>query len=140
MGLDMYLRRFQRVDTSPRTEEHEEVGYWRKANAIHRWFVENVQGGEDDCDYHREVTSDDLIALRDICSDVIETIHAEDGSLIADCVYASDHLPTQGGFFFGPTEYEEDYIDGLKQTIAICNRVLETTDFNRQMIFYVSSW
>ena len=20
-----------------------EVGYWRKANAIHRWFVENVQ-------------------------------------------------------------------------------------------------
>ena len=25
----------------------EEVGYWRKANQIHRWFVENVQKGED---------------------------------------------------------------------------------------------
>ena len=31
----------------------EEAGYWRKANAIHRWFVENVQKGEDDCrDYY----------------------------------------------------------------------------------------
>jgi hypothetical protein len=24
------------------------VGYWRKANAIHRWFVEHVQDGNDD--------------------------------------------------------------------------------------------
>ena len=27
----------------------ERIGYWRKANQIHNWFVENVQGGEDDC-------------------------------------------------------------------------------------------
>lgn len=27
----------------------EEVGYWRKANAIHGWFVDNVQKGNDDC-------------------------------------------------------------------------------------------
>ena len=27
----------------------EEVGYWRKANAIHKWFVDNVQDGNDDC-------------------------------------------------------------------------------------------
>ena len=23
------------------------VGYWRKANAIHNWFVQNVQDGEE---------------------------------------------------------------------------------------------
>jgi len=23
--------------------------YWRKANQIHNWFVDNVQGGDDDC-------------------------------------------------------------------------------------------
>ena len=28
----------------------EMVGYWRKQNAIHNWFVENVQDGIDDCD------------------------------------------------------------------------------------------
>jgi hypothetical protein len=27
----------------------EEVACWRKANAIHRWFVENVQHGEKNC-------------------------------------------------------------------------------------------
>src|SRR5210317_2053350 len=27
----------------------EEVGYWRKANHIHKWFVDNCQDGEDDC-------------------------------------------------------------------------------------------
>jgi hypothetical protein len=32
------------------SEISERVGCWRKANHIHRWFVENVQGGEDDCD------------------------------------------------------------------------------------------
>ena len=25
------------------------VGYWRKANAIHNWFVQNVQDGRDEC-------------------------------------------------------------------------------------------
>jgi hypothetical protein len=27
----------------------EEVACWRKANAIHQWFVGNVQRGKDDC-------------------------------------------------------------------------------------------
>ena len=26
-----------------------ELAYWRKANAIHGWFVKNVQEGNDDC-------------------------------------------------------------------------------------------
>ena len=25
------------------------AGYWRKANHIHQWFVENIQDGNDDC-------------------------------------------------------------------------------------------
>ena len=31
------------------SEITEEVGYWRKANQIHNWFVANVQDGEDKC-------------------------------------------------------------------------------------------
>lgn len=26
----------------------QEIGYWRKANHIHKWFVDKVQGGDDD--------------------------------------------------------------------------------------------
>ena len=60
MGLDMYLkaRRYLRYDDDRRnslreefkvpdgwetTEISFEVGYWRKANAIHKWFVDNIQ-------------------------------------------------------------------------------------------------
>ena len=60
MGLDMYLSRRLKDNT-----EHE-VMYWRKANAIHKWFVDNVQGGEDDCREY-PVSNDQLIELRDTC-------------------------------------------------------------------------
>ena len=31
------------------THIEEEIGYWRKANQIHNWFVNNVQNGNDNC-------------------------------------------------------------------------------------------
>ena len=34
MGLDMYLT------LKRKGHDDEEVGYWRKANAVHRWFSE----------------------------------------------------------------------------------------------------
>ena len=73
MGLDMYLNRKTFVGAqyehrnvkgcielekngkpipivlSRVSEIVESVGYWRKANAIHQWFVDNVQHGVDDC-------------------------------------------------------------------------------------------
>ena len=54
MGLDMYLIRGTWED------DHEEVGYWRKANQIHKWFVDNVQDGVDDCGEYK-VTKEQLI-------------------------------------------------------------------------------
>jgi len=69
MGLDMYLiRKTYAKNWDHREKRHkitkrnlgkelkhinpekinyieEEVGYWRKANAIHSWFVKNIQNG-----------------------------------------------------------------------------------------------
>ena len=36
-----------------------EIGYWRKANAVHSWFVENCQDGIDECQLS-EVSREDL--------------------------------------------------------------------------------
>jgi len=140
---------------------HEEVGYWRKANQIHAWFVEHVQDGIDDCDYHHEVTQEILEELLEVCKTVLEnsklvdgkvfngyTINKDgtknneyvDGKIIKNCSVAQDLLPTTSGFFFGCTEYDEYYIQDLKNTISIVTKVLETTDFETQMIYYVSSW
>ena len=101
--------------------------YWRKANAIHRWFVENVQDGEDDC---REYWVDpvQLEALVNDCYSALENIGE-----------ASEVLPTQGGFFFGSTEYDEWYFRDLKETIKGLEKVLKL-DSNKWDFYYRSSW
>lgn len=137
----------------------EGVGYWRKANAIHRWFVDNVQGGEDDCDIY-EVSKEQIEELLDICERIkSETIlekgwvkngetfangmwcpNYEEGETIVNPEVAEELLPTQGGFFFGSIEYDQYYMDDINETIDILTKVLETTDFDTQMIAYCASW
>ena len=138
----------------------EQVGYWRKCNAIHNWFVENVQDGIDDCDYHHEVTEDKLEDLLKTCYAVLDSIELVDGKLncgrqykdgewetvwrdgkvIEDYSVSEELLPTTCGFFFGGTDYNEWYVDAIKDTIEIVEKVLETTDFDKEMIYYRSSW
>lgn len=120
----------------------QEVGYWRKANHIHSWFVENVQDGEDDCDYY-EVTKDQLEQLLDICievRDVSKLVKDGDEKYIQNPTVAQTLLPTQSGFFFGSTQYDEWYLQDIRETIKILRKVLRTTDFEKEIITYVSSW
>jgi hypothetical protein len=104
-----------------------EVAYWRKVNAVHQWFVDNVQDGEDDC-HEYGVPREKLQELLDICK-LIELDNAS----------ASELLPPASGFFFGTYEYDEWYFEGIKQTIEQVERVLKEVpaDWN---ITYQSSW
>lgn len=50
-----------------------EVAYWRKANMIHRWFVNNVCDGEDDCrEYY--VNLEDIKNLLGICKNILRIV------------------------------------------------------------------
>lgn len=89
-----------------------ELGYWRKANAVHRWFVDKVQAGVDDCGSY-PVTRERLQELRDTCERVAKFKHLAEGQ-----------LPTAEGFFFGNTEYGEYYYDDVQRTIEIVDRCL----------------
>ena len=103
----------------------EEVGYWRKANQIHRWFVENVQEGKDDCgDYY--VGDNQLQELLDVCKKVT-----------ADNSLAESLLPSASGFFFGGTNYDEWYFEDVKNTISILEDALQSKGGE---IYYSSSW
>lgn len=138
----------------------EEVGYWRKANQIHNWFVENIQNGVDDCDYHREVREEDLLELLDVCKRVLDSCEMVDGEVcngyryedgkrtsimepgkyVKDPSVAEELLPTTSGCFFGSYDYDEYYVEDIKETIDIITKALETTDFETQMLYYCSSW
>lgn len=103
--------------------------YWRKANAIHRWFVDECQDGTDDCRPHR-VGRDQLIQLRDICQAVLD-----------DPNRASELLPTQGGFFFGSTEYGEGYMQDCRETVDGLTSIIDNAEFEKNWDFYYhASW
>jgi hypothetical protein len=152
MGLDMYLykknyiwqgdwikpeakqevvvKKGGEIDNSIKPERVkyvvEEVGYWRKANQIHRWFVDVVQEGNDNCGSYY-VSRDTLEELLDICKQVRD-----------DHSKAEQLLPSASGFFFGGTEYDEWYFDSIDNTISIIEECLE--DENADDFEYSSSW
>lgn len=130
-----YIERFCSWDTNhefPQNDIIRDVGYWRKANQIHRWFVNNVQDGEDDCDYHEECTRGVLEELLRTCKRVLNSSNP--------VLEAKRWLPVQEGFFFGSYEYDEYYFDDLRHTVEVLENVLATTNFKSEMLYYVSSW
>ena len=152
MGLDMYLeaRRFmwafddgsgRDADTVRKIREAlpelgdmrpnyvtAEAAYWRKANAIHAWFVQNVQDGEDDCG-HYHVSREKLEELASVCNRVLE-----------DPSKADELLPTQSGFFFGSTDYDEWYRRNLEYTRDRLRALLDDPQLKGWEFQYHSSW
>lgn len=180
MGLDMYLTKktfigaeyehrkitgeiniFQdgkrvNIDFNRVSEITESAGYWRKANHIHNWFVENVQDGKDDCGeyYVSEDNMEELLnickTIKDECPLVPATIRngrvykdgewvdiLEDGYLMNNSHIASKLLPTRDGFFFGSTDYNQYYMQDIEDTIKILEECLKDES---GMYYYSSSW
>lgn len=150
MGLDMYLTRKvyvrswddedsyevlvtkngQPTSINPKRISYvvEEIGYWRKANAIHKWFVERVQNGNDDCGRY-PVSEEQLTLLIEYCQSALK--YPEEAKKL---------LPTTDGFFFGSTEYDEGYHQDLEDTIKICREAIALAEEDRCTIYYQSSW
>ena len=117
----------------------ETVGYWRKANQIHKWFVDTVQGGEDDCCFHEEVSKQLIELLLSNCKTIRDNCKLVNG-IMEHQEIAEELLPSAEGFFFGDTSYDEYYLDDINHTIDTLEKILSTTDFDKEMLFYVSSW
>jgi len=153
MGLDMYLYKKHYVknwDWMADHEKHtislkkgkkkldhikpdrvcsvvEEVMYWRKFNALHKWFVDNVQEGVDDCK-ESFVDESDLKMLLETLTYVYENKDT-----------AETILPTAQGFFFGSDDIDEYYWEEVKSTIIQLKDLLEE-DNKGASFYYRSSW
>lgn len=152
MGLDMYLSKrhyVKRWDHIPEAKQYavvvtrggkpathinpervsyviEQVGYWRKANQIHQWFVDNVQDGVDDC-RDAYVGREHLVELLRL---VTEALNNRDK--------APELLPSRNGFFFGSTAYDDYYWSDLEETKIMLTALLAETDEGD--FYYHSSW
>jgi hypothetical protein len=105
------------------------VGYWRKANQIHNWFVNEVQDGEDNCAQYY-VTREQLQELLQTCKDVKESKHPD---------VVNDLLPPSAGFFFGSYEIDDWYWEQIDDTIEQLERVLSEVPEDWDLA-YQSSW
>ena len=106
-----------------------EAMYWRKANAIHNWFVKTVQFGIDDCKKY-EVDTDQLKELLNIVTAVLDKTAEPE-----------DVLPSTAGFFFGDSEYNERYFENLEYTKEELTKLLENFGEDGRWSFdYQSSW
>lgn len=112
------------------------IMYWRKANAIHGWFIDNCADGEDNCQPVR-VPREQLVELRDATKKVLSMR----GDITAQ-EEAELYLPPTSGFFFGSTDVDEYYYQDLEHTLEgldnILNKVPE--DDHNTTFTYQASW
>jgi hypothetical protein len=154
MGLDMYLTKkiwiknylgtkeedlikvtitkngepMKGINSDKIQEVIEEVAYWRKFNALHIWFVNNIQNSVDDCgEYH--LSKQNVIKL-------LSTLKQVD----TDNSKAEELLPAVGGFFFGGTHYDGWYFENVKRSIEIFEEVLQNIEIPNSYYYYSSSW
>jgi len=106
-----------------------QVGYWRKFNALHNWFVKHCAiDGEDNC-LPIYVSYKDFAELKATCEKVLKH-HS----------LASELLPTQSGFFFGDTEYNEWYFKDLEYTVDLFNKIEKLINKSKYDLIYQASW
>lgn len=174
MGLDMYLyakkfiagdsvaelKKLAETNNLPEPEwlthisVEQVVGYWRKANAIHGWFVNEIAGGEDNCQT-MYLSRENLEQLRQDCivalANPSREYQIENQKVFYQlCDYLNsletpidptnyvNPVPPTEGFFFGGNELDEYYYWKLEYTIDLITTLLELEgDYS---FSYQASW
>lgn len=115
MGLDMYLshRRSKYNSNGGKNGRaltiihEEEIGYWRKFNALHNFIVEEFADGVDECQ-KIELNIERVERVISVLSEVLA--NKEDAASI---------LPNASGFFFGSQEYDEWYFKDVENALGV---------------------
>lgn len=146
MGLDIYIhktkrtewKRFQKelsdYENLPESEQNEgnnpyknfdpeEIGYFRKVNFLMSFF--DYDGN---CEY-KEIAKCELEDLRDACKEIsrMKPINKE---------RCAELLPTQSGFFFGNTDYDQWYFNDVREVFEWVDGVLDHLADDEVVLMY----
>lgn len=105
MGLDMYL-------TMGAGDERQTILQWRKANQLRALFVRRASLNPNE-EVEVVLEKADIIQLRNDIQ-----------SVLLNPKRAPYILPTQAGFFFGSTDYDDYYFETLAGTHDVLERIL----------------
>ena len=123
----IYDRNFKSVQTETRYQ----IGYFRKFNALHSYIVKTFADGTDNCQdiilYKKDVEK-----IKKVLDDVLNAHQQVEK--------AKELLPTQSGFFFGGTDYDEFYFEDVKDAADLMQSFLDNFDFESYQLVYQASW
>ncbi len=134
----------------------EEVAYWRKANQIHGWFVNNCEEVVADVKYC--VTRENLEELLETCKKVVEMLNSSTKTTkkvvsgwssgeqtytdieVYDTEDILEILPPTQGFFFGSDSIDEWYKKDIEDTIKVLEDELSipTIGYGADYEYYAS--
>lgn len=121
MGLDIY---FDKVPKGAKDKSNgEEVAYFRKVNFLVRFF-----NYEENCEF-QPIEKSQIEKLLRYCDEVLK-----------DNNKAETLLPTQGGFYFGNTEYNDYYFSDVEEVKKVFTEILEKIDFESSEIVMYCWW
>lgn len=101
------------------------IAYWRKVNFLYAYFNDlDLIDHDFECAW---VDKDNIEDLIERCNAVLD-----------DHSKAEDELPTQSGFFFGSTAYDEWYIHDVRDAKKQLTKVLKGLKDDEQCLIYFS--
>ena len=122
----IYDRNFKSVQTETRYQ----IGYFRKFNALHSYIVTTFANGIDNCQdiilYKKDVEQ-----IKKVLDDVLNAHQQVEK--------AKELLPTQSGFFFGGTDYDEYYFSEAQVAADLMQSFLDNFDFENYQLIYEAS-
>ena len=123
----IYDRNFKSVQTETRYQ----IGYFRKFNALHSYIVKTFADGIDNCQ-DIILYKEDVEQIKKVLDDVLNAHQQVEK--------AKELLPTQSGFFFGGTDYDEYYFEDVKDAADLMQSFLDNFDFENYQLVYQASW
>ena len=123
----IYDRNFKSVQT----ETTYQIGYFRKFNALHSYIVKTFADGIDNCQ-DIILYKEDVEQIKKVLDDVLNAHQQVEK--------AKELLPTQSGFFFGGTDYDEFYFDDVTVAADLMQNLLNNFDFESYQLIYQASW
>lgn len=129
MGLDMSINDAAHQEIRYVVLLDREIIYWRKANAVHRWFCEHLIKPPSNCE-HVPVSASELTQLLTTCWQIQSSPDQ-----------ANELMPVQEGFFFGSTSYDEWYHDQVENTIhGVLDALVYINATPSAALYYEANW
>ena len=126
----------------------EELAKLVKQNHIFNWVVQNITHGKLD-NSHYELTESQLNKLLEACEKVEDGFtpiginqYTHENEYEVDSSIAKEILPLmeKKGYFFGLSTYNNSYAQAVINTAEIIRNILDTTDFDKQTVYFNAIW